>query len=100
MSDPTDSFPRSLLSLTDAELSTLMARRNRCRLPTGPPFETVAARLQRLPAIGPGSLHVLLREVQAEFLRTKSPFEDGGAKPMSAQNSRPWTRGPGRPRKT
>ena len=96
-----DSFPSSLLSLTDDQLSSLMAAAAPLQVADRRPFlELVAGNLETLPAVGPGSLHVLLREAQAAFLRAKAI--DGTAdtaKTMSAQNSRPWVRRPGRPRK-
>ena len=68
MSNTDESFPSSLLALTDAELSALMiASRPLQPGDRGAFLQTVAAGLQTLPEVGPGALHRLLAEAQAAF---------------------------------
>ena len=99
MSNPDDRFPRALLSLSDSELTMLMAAAAPLPLVTRPAFlEAVAARAQCLPAIGPGSLHRLLREAQAEFLNGK-PIDGTGKPPTPAISAQARPCRSGRPRK-
>ena len=75
-------FHRRLLALTDDQLARLMAAAAPLQLLDRPAFlETVAARVQALSEIGPGALHCLLREAQAEFLRAPALDGTGSAPP-------------------
>ena len=99
-----------LLSLSDDQLSAVMAASAQLQQPDRPLFlETVAAHLKCVPeGVGDGSVHRVLREVLGDFLRGRALDGTGGrgaAPPVKTRrgpkyaHDRAWICRPGRRRR-
>ena len=72
MTKPADTFPRSLLSLSDNQLEALMAAAKPLQAADRPAFlDAVAQRLTGMTTLSDGIVHRALAEAQREFLRRR-----------------------------
>lgn len=99
MSSPAaDDFP---ISLSDDEMDAVLRAAGALQYADRAAFlEMVAASLRYEPALGPGSVHRVVREAMGEFLRARPILEDGKADMASRyRRGSDWTRKPSKRRR-